>query len=93
MVYKIQHKCNHVCIIHTFFTTGTILKTVIVFRGKGVLPAAEKAQYNSRVIVLFQSSAWADRNICNEWIDEVLAPAFSIHYILLHTLYLILYRK
>jgi hypothetical protein len=54
------------------------MKPVIIFRGKGELSATEKAKYDSRVLVFFQNSAWADRSICNEWIDKVLQPAFSM---------------
>lgn len=59
--------------------TGSILKPAIIFRGKGDLPATEKGQYDSRILVLFQKSAWADRDICLQWVDKVLEPAFSMY--------------
>jgi hypothetical protein len=61
----------------------------MIFRGKGQVSVQERASYDNRVVVIFQSRAWADRKVCNEWIDKVLAPAISMNLKL--TLYIVIY--
>ena len=71
-------------------------KPVVVFRGKGLrISAAEKAAYDPRVRVLFQSKAWVDRPIAvkiAEWMveDEMEVLTHSHSFTLTHSLSLTL---
>ncbi|CAB3999323.1 C2H2 zinc finger [Paramuricea clavata] len=50
------------------------VKPAIVFRGKGNITSAEKAQYNKGVDVYFQKCAWMDADLDMEWVSRTLIP-------------------
>jgi len=53
------------------------VKPAIVFRGKGNVFSAEKAQYDQDVDVYFQSSAWMDTQLNQEWVRRTLIPGIG----------------
>ena len=53
------------------------VKPAIVFRGKGNVLSAEKAQYDQDVDVYFQSCAWMDSQLNKEWLSRTLIPAIG----------------
>ena len=50
------------------------VKPAIVFRGKGNITSAEKAQYDKGVDVYFQKCAWMDADLNMEWVSRTLIP-------------------
>ena len=54
----------------TLFADGEPrVKPLIIFRGKGKrIAVAERASYDSRVIVQFQANAWSDEDIMKFWV-------------------------
>lgn len=53
------------------------VKPAIVFRGKGNVFSAEKAQYDQDVDVYFQSSAWMDTQLNQKWVRRTLIPGIG----------------
>lgn len=53
------------------------VKPAIVFRGKGNVSTAEKAEYDQGVDVYFQSCAWMDSHLNKEWLSKTLIPAIG----------------
>ena len=50
------------------------VKPAIVFRGKGNITSAEKAQHDKGVDVYFQKCAWMDADLNMEWVSRTLIP-------------------
>ena len=50
------------------------VKPAIVFRGKGNISNAEKAQYDKGVDVYFQRCAWMDTDLNMQWVSGTLIP-------------------
>ncbi|CAB1116487.1 unnamed protein product [Ectocarpus sp. CCAP 1310/34] len=44
-----------------------LMRTAVIFRGKGKVSAVEKAAYDPGVDVLFQENAWMDGPMCMAW--------------------------
>ena len=53
------------------------VKPAIVFRGKGNVSSAEKTQYDQDVDVFFQTSAWMDSQLNQEWVKRTLIPGIG----------------
>ena len=53
------------------------VKPAIVFRGKGNMLSAEKAQYDQDVDVYFQSCAWMDGQLNKVCLSRTLIPAIG----------------
>jgi len=82
--------CVCVCVFYILFI-GTALKPGIIFRGKGQISKEEKLQYDPSVDIYWQKSAWADRSVCEQWIDRTFSPVLGTYlqktYTLTHKLY------
>ena len=47
----------------------------IIFQEKGKrISAVEKRSWDPRVNVMFQEKAWADREFCIEWAQDITSP-------------------
>ncbi|CAB1104834.1 unnamed protein product [Ectocarpus sp. CCAP 1310/34] len=56
------------CTVNCFIGAGDkLMRTVVIFRGKGKVSAVEKAAYDPGVDVLFQENAWMDGPTCMAW--------------------------
>ena len=53
------------------------VKPAIVFRGKGNVSSAEKAQYDQHADVYFQTYAWMDSQLNQEWVKRTLIPGIG----------------
>ena len=53
------------------------VKPAVVFRGKGNVSSAEKTQYDQDVDVFFQTSAWMDSQLNQEWVKRTLIPGIG----------------
>ena len=52
------------------------IKLAVIFRGKVIrISADELAAYHQDVDIIWQSNAWADTNVCTEWVTKTLKPA------------------
>ena len=50
-------------------------KPTCIFRGQGKrITEIEKASWDTRVHVMFQQKAWADREFSNNWLHQVMLP-------------------
>ena len=58
-----------------FADGGCRVKPLIIFRGKRLrIPLRERVQYDKRVTASFQSNAWCDENIMQQWITNSWKP-------------------
>lgn len=53
------------------------MKPAIIFRGKGNVTSAEKAEYDKGVDVCFQASAWMDSEVNMKWVSKTLIPGIG----------------
>ena len=54
---------------------GTLVKPLVIFRGKGKrISMHERIRYDRRVMVVFQENAWADENVTKQWIRQCWKP-------------------
>jgi len=49
----------------------------IIFKGKGHITAAERAEYHEDVNVDFNDCAWANNEYCMDWVDTFLDDNFE----------------
>ena len=54
------------------------MKPAIVFRGKGNVSSAEKTQYDQDVDVFFQTSAWMDSQLNQQWVKRTLIRGIEL---------------
>ena len=53
------------------------VKPAIIFRGKGNVTSAEKAEYDKGVDVYFQVCAWMDSEVNMKWVTKTLIPGIG----------------
>lgn len=53
------------------------VKPGIVFRGKGHVTSAERAEYDEGVDVYFQECAWMDHDVNMKWVSKTLIPGIG----------------
>lgn len=63
-------------VIHTLFGDGQPrVPPLVVFRGKGNVTAAERAQHDHRVRVTFQPNAWVNTSIWQSYLQDCFRPS------------------
>jgi hypothetical protein len=61
------------CTVNACFGPGAkLMRPAVVFRGKGRVPAVERAAYDPRVDVFFQENAWMDNATSIAWLKKSL---------------------
>ena len=70
-----KRQCTLQLCIHTEEPQN--IPPAVIFRGEGNVPASEKAAYDKRVHVYWQTNAWLESELALEWVKNTFAPTVS----------------
>ena len=70
-----KRQCTLQLCIHTEEPQN--IPPAVIFRGKGNIPPSEKAAYDKRVHVYWQTNAWLESELALEWVKNTFAPTLS----------------